>query len=161
MVGTPGNTIAPRKARKAPAQAKPALQPTEPVHALARSRATNDPSGYIIPVDGRSLAARRFRDIVTSLIMDVSGGVDLPAPKLAIVRRAAHLIVWAELAEAEFASGKQLDIGAYTTAANSLRRLLADLGLERRAKPVESLSDIVASIVAKREVPSSDEAAND
>lgn len=32
------------------------------------------------------------------------------------------------------ARGEDLDIAAFTTATNALRRLLADLGLERRAK---------------------------
>ena len=34
------------------------------------------------------------------------------------------------------AAGGAVDIGAYTTGVNALRRLLCDLGLERRARDV-------------------------
>jgi hypothetical protein len=44
--------------------------------------------------------------------------------------------VWCEQEEAVLAGGGKFNIGEYTTAANSLRRLLADLGLERRMKDI-------------------------
>jgi hypothetical protein len=53
-----------------------------------------------------------------------------------IARRAATLAVWCEQEEAVLAGGGKFNIGEYTTAANSLRRLLADLGLERRMKDI-------------------------
>jgi hypothetical protein len=44
--------------------------------------------------------------------------------------------VWCEQAEAEAAGGNPLNIGEYATATNTLRRLLADLGLERRMRDI-------------------------
>lgn len=89
----------------------------------------------ILPgVDGRSTMARRYRELVTSMANDLGG--DLPIAKQAVVNRAATLIVWAEQAEAEFANNGELDTQTYTTAINSLRRLLADLGLDRQAKDI-------------------------
>ena len=38
--------------------------------------------------------------------------------------------------EAEAAGGKSLNIGEYATATNTLRRLLLDLGLERRMRDI-------------------------
>ena len=49
----------------------------------------------------------------------------------AIVRRAASLCVCCEAVEVRLAAGEAIDIAPYTTAANSLRRLLVDIGLER------------------------------
>jgi hypothetical protein len=53
-----------------------------------------------------------------------------------IIRRATQLAVWCEQAEAEAAAGGALDLANYCTATNSLRRLLLDLGLERRMRDI-------------------------
>ena len=99
----------------------------------------------ILPgVDGRSAGARRYREIVHQLESDAGG--DPSGAQQAIIRRAATLAVWCEQAEAAFANGADLDIAAFTTATNSLRRLLADLGLERKAKDITpSLSQYIAA----------------
>ena len=46
------------------------------------------------------------------------------------------LALWCEAAEAEAAGGKELDLATYCTATNTLRRLLLDIGLERRMRDV-------------------------
>jgi hypothetical protein len=47
-------------------------------------------------------------------------------------------------------AGGVLDLAEFTTAANSLRRLLSDLGLERRARDITpSLSQYLTSGLAK------------
>ena len=97
-------------------------------------------------VDGRSTMARRYRELVGSMSDDLGG--DLPAAKQAIVNRAATLIAWAEQAEAEFARTGAMDVQTFTTATNALRRLLADIGLERQAKDV---TPTLAEYLAKRE----------
>lgn len=100
----------------------------------ARSRVTNgsvfDPS----KVDGRSALARRYRDILSEMIRDLGG--DPSAAQDAIARRAATLCVWCEQAEATMASGGEINISEFSTTANAMRRLLVDLGLERRARDV-------------------------
>ena len=109
--------------RKAIASAKPA----------ARSRVGNGRA--ILPdVDGRSSEMRRYRDILAQLVADMGG--DPSEAQTIIARRAATLAVWCEGCEAAMANGGELDIAAFTTASNALRRLLADLGLERRVKDV-------------------------
>jgi hypothetical protein len=99
-----------------------------------RSRITNGSTFDPSKVDGRSTAARRYRDILTELISDLGG--DATGAQNAIARRAAALCVSCEQAEAEMIAGLKIDIGEFTTAANSLRRLLCDLGLERKAKDI-------------------------
>lgn len=85
-------------------------------------------------VDGRSTSARRFKEIIATLSADLGG--DLTEAQKAIAARAATLAVWCEQAETDFANGKDFDVATYSTTANAMRRLLADLGLERRARDV-------------------------
>ena len=85
-------------------------------------------------VDGRSTAARRFKEIVSTLFSDLGG--DPTEAQKAIASRAATLAVWCEQAETDFANGQSFDVATYATSANAMRRLLADLGLERRSKDI-------------------------
>ena len=85
-------------------------------------------------VDGRSMMARRFAEIVTGIEADLGG--DLTEAQKHLVARAATLACWAEEREAELARGEEFDAAQYATIANAQRRLLNDLGLERRARDV-------------------------
>jgi hypothetical protein len=100
----------------------------------ARSRVSNGKDLFLDGVDGRSVIARRYRDILSQLTSDIGG--DPSEAQSIIIRRATQLAVWCEQAEAEAAGGKPLNIGEYATATNTLRRLLLDLGLERRMRDV-------------------------
>lgn len=105
-----------------------------------RSRVSNGKSLFLDTVDGRSALARRYRDILAQLVSDLGG--DPSEAQSLIARRAATLAVWCEQAEAQLAGGDSLNIGEFTTAVNTMRRLLNDLGLERRMR------DITPSIAA-------------
>ena len=96
--------------------------------------------------DHRTARMRRFRDLIGMHTSDLGGEDACSAAELSIVRRAALLTLELEVMEGRFeqageASLKQLD--AYQRAANSLRRLLQTLGLQRRAKDVTSLGEIL------------------
>jgi hypothetical protein len=93
-------------------------------------------NALFLDVDERGPIARRFREVLAQIIADIGGVENVTEAQTAIARRAVTLIIWCESIEAELAAGKALDVGEYSTAANSLRRLLADLGLERRARDV-------------------------
>lgn len=96
-------------------------------------------------VDMRTHGGRRFKELCADLVDHLC---DTPtAPQLAIIRRAAALAVWCEQAEAEQAQGGDFDVASYTTAANTMRRLLSDLGLERKARDV---TPDLASYIAGR-----------
>jgi hypothetical protein len=99
-------------------------------------------------VDGRTHGGRRYKEICADL-SDHLGG-DVTAAQEAIIRRAAALAIWCEAQEAAQAQGDDLDIAAFTTASNALRRLLADLGLERRARDV---TPDLASYIAGKAAP--------
>jgi hypothetical protein len=92
-------------------------------------------AGYALSgVDGRSLVARRFREIYTGIESDLGG--DLTEAQRHLIARAAVMGLWCEQREAELAEGADFDAGAYATIANAQRRLLSDLGLHRQARNI-------------------------
>ena len=89
--------------------------------------------------DHRTSRMRRFRDLIVTHVGDLGGEDACSAAELSLIRRASLLTLELEVLESKFeqegeASLKQLD--AYQRTANSLRRLLQTLGLQRRAKDV-------------------------
>ncbi len=99
-------------------------------------------------VDGRSQMARRFREIVTGIESDLGG--ELTEAQSQLVARSATLAIWCEEREGELATGAQFDAGQYATISNSLRRLLSDLGLERRMRDLTpSLDQYLAGRTAQ------------
>jgi hypothetical protein len=103
-----------------------------------RSRMSNG-SAVLPGVDGRSTWARRLRDLISLHLSDLGGDGAVSEAEKSIVRRVATLTVELERMESVFAlAGEALpeQIGLYQRTANSLRRLLESVGLERRAKNV-------------------------
>lgn len=96
-------------------------------------------------VDGRSMMARRFREITTGIESDLGG--DLTEAQKHLTARAACLACWCEEREADLANGLDFDVLQYSTVSNAMRRLLSDLGLERRARDVTP--DLQAYIAGK------------
>jgi hypothetical protein len=99
-------------------------------------------SAMLAGVDGRSHGGRRYREVCADLVQHLGG--DATAPQEAIIRRAAALIIWLEAQETAQATTGDLDIASYSSATNVLRRLLSDLGLQRKTRDVTpSLSDYI------------------
>ena len=99
-------------------------------------------------VDGRSLVARRFREIYCNIEADLGG--DLTEAQRHLIARAATLALWCEERETELAAGGEFDAASYATISNALRRLLADLGLKRRMKDA---TPTLAQFLADRAQP--------
>lgn len=112
----------------------------------ARTRAGNG-SVVLNNVDGRSIVFRRYREILASLVSDMGG--DPSEAQEQIARRAASLAIWCESQDEGAANGNPIDVAAYTTASNSLRRLLESLGLERKARNV---TPTIAEYAARKAV---------
>lgn len=83
-------------------------------------------------LDQRTGAAKRVRELAGAITSDLGG--DITAAQSVLVQRASIMAAIIEDQEARFARGEPIDIGPYTTLVNSLRRVLADLGLKRIAK---------------------------
>ena len=96
-------------------------------------------------VDGRSMMARRFREITAGIENDLGG--DLTEAQRHLVARAATLACWCEERESELAQGQDFDALQYSTVSNALRRLLSDLGLQRVARDVTP--DLASYIAGK------------
>jgi hypothetical protein len=99
----------------------------------ARSRVGNG-KALLAGIDQRSLAYREYQDTVADLVHHLG---NLPTvTEQAMVEEAAGLIVWCRQERLKLLQGLKFEIGPYTTAVNSLRRLLVDLGLEARLHDV-------------------------
>jgi hypothetical protein len=65
------------------------------------------------------------------------GGSDcVTAVEKALLEEAAGMIVWCRQARAALLNGREFSVGDYAKAVNCLRRLLDDIGQERRLKDV-------------------------
>ncbi|MDG4670232.1 hypothetical protein P9A16_03805 [Shinella sp. 838] len=91
---------------------------------------TGNGNTLLAGIDQRTAGARRYREVYTALLAEVTRLSRQPTPQEELVaRRAALLSLWCETAETEMASGISVDINSFTAATNTLRRCLADLGL--------------------------------
>jgi hypothetical protein len=108
-----------------------------------RSRVTNGHA--LLPsqlgVDGRSAWVRRCKDLITDHLSDLGGQDNCSVAERSIVRRAAVITTELEMLEAKFAiagHATNADLETYQRTANTLRRLLVSLGLQRRVLDVTS-----------------------
>lgn len=122
--------------------ASPKLEVRKP---QARSRLTNGKD--ILPgVDGRSIVARRYHDLVAALVTDAGGAGRVGEVKAQLIRRFAALAVQAEAMEAQLALGQPIDLGEHALISSTLVRLASRLGIERRARDITPhLRDYLAS----------------
>lgn len=107
-----------------------------------RSRASNRPLD-LVGGDKRSAAARRFRDLCADLASD-AGGIELMSTvRQQLVRRFAGASVLLERLDEQIAQGRAVDVAEYSTLVSTIVRLAQRLGLNRRARRVETLDDIL------------------
>jgi hypothetical protein len=132
-------------ARRKPTGSKPAA-PRKPE---AKSRVSNGRD--VLPnVDGRSLIARRYRDIASAILLD-QGGIDqCSEQRQQLIRRFAACSVISEQAEAALARGEKIDISEHSLLCSTLTRLAQRIGIDRIAKNIPSVSDYIASLQHKQ-----------
>ncbi len=105
-----------------------------------RSRVTNGSSLFTGDVDGRTAAAKRFRDVLAEIVSDLGGADLLSEGQRQLARRAAMMSVEAERMEAEAIATGAIDLDAYGTLADRLSRLFARIGLRRVPRAIGPLS---------------------
>jgi hypothetical protein len=83
--------------------------------------------------DGRTVWARRLRDLIALMTIDAGGDDLLTEGQRALIRRAAVLTVECERMEVKFANddGTPKMLEEYGRATNTLRRTLETVGLRR------------------------------
>jgi hypothetical protein len=101
----------------------------------ARSRVGTGRSMWFVGVDGRSVVARRYREVFATLLSELPRSPT--QAQIQIARRATLLCVEAETMEANLVAGRAVDIGLYSVMSNTLRRLLADLRTQISAVDAE------------------------
>jgi hypothetical protein len=103
--------------------------------AQARSRLSNGRD--VLPdVDGRSVVARRYRDIIGAVVSDQGGAEHLSEARLQLIRRFSAASVLAEQMEARLARGEQINIQEYSLLVSTMVRVAQRIGIERRARNV-------------------------
>lgn len=115
------------------------INQTTPRKPFARTRVTNGVA--LLPeVDGRSMWARRVRDVLALHVQDLGGASAVTEGQLSLCRRAAVLTVELETLEQTFATdgaASQRGLDLYTRTTGHLHRLLSTLGLKRKeVKPL-------------------------
>ena len=83
--------------------------PITPRPLTVRSALTNDPLA-LRGVDGRSMAARRYRDVAIALADDLGGQDKLAEPAKILVRQAAALTIQAEALQSKIIAGDEVDL---------------------------------------------------
>ena len=116
-----------------------------------RSAVTNDPL-FLRGVDGRSVAARRYRDLAISLADDCGGADKISEPTKILIRQAASLTVQCEQLQSKIVAGEDIDLAQLVRLSNVLGRTLQRLGLKKpKAKPTSPLAEHFSRPPAPRE----------
>jgi hypothetical protein len=126
-------------------------------HPKSRRRATGKIVRRSAVANGQRLIAgasknsaeyRQYADVVSDLVDHLG---DATVVQRAICEEAAGLVVWCRNARLQLLQGDPtFNIGQYTTATNALRRLLDDIGQERRMKDVTRTIDDFKRDIAER-----------
>lgn len=116
---------------------------TEALPPRQRSAVTNGRRKFI-DGDGRSAWSRRYRDLISAHVSDITAGMQPSAGQLSLIRRASAIEIELEKMEGQLAQGLEIDFDLFSRATGHLRRVLETLGLERRPRDVgPTLSDIL------------------
>ena len=95
-------------------------------------------------LDGRTVAAKRARELIESIEVDLGGSDSLSEGTKQLVQRAAVLGTYVESCEAQWLAGKAVDLTNYLAAINAQRRVLATIGLQRVPRDVTPTLDEIA-----------------
>jgi hypothetical protein len=131
MTATAISSAARRRAVALPSRQKSAVSNGKRLHVVA-------------PGDTRW--ARRFRDVLTQIIADLSGPEGLSEGQRQLARRAATLCIMCEKLEGEAAAGRDIDLEVFGKLTDRLGRCFLRLGLKRQQRDVTataSLHDIM------------------
>src|ERR1700722_7312700 len=113
-----------------------------------RSASPNDPL-MLRGGDGRSMVARRYRDVAIALADDLGGQDKLSEPSKILVRQAAALTVQVEGLQTKIVSGGGVNLAQLTRLSNVLGRTLQRLGLKKAASKSTKLT--VPEYLAQRD----------
>ncbi len=123
-----------------------AIPPLTKPSRSTRSRITNGSTLHLGYVDGRTEAARRFRDVLSEIASDLGGSESLSEAQRQLARRAAMMSVQCETLEAKSIAGEEIDLDLYGALSDRIGRAFTRLGIKRAARNVTpDLRDYIRS----------------
>lgn len=108
-------------------------------------------------LDKRTVLGRAVLERYQSVLSDLGGEDALTTIKRSLVRRFTWFEVMIEGMECRAAAGEGVDIGAWTQLTNSWLGIARMLGLERQARPLRTLRDVMAEPPSYAREPPADE----
>lgn len=101
----------------------------------ARAQVSN--GSVVLPnVDGRSVVARRYRDITAAIVADQGGADNCAEARIQLIRRFSATAVIAEQIEARLAQGEPINVAEHALMCSVLARLASRIGIDRRAREI-------------------------
>jgi hypothetical protein len=101
-------------------------------------------------VDARCTLARRFRDIVSAIVVDQGGEDRCSESRKQLIRRFAAAAVLAEQMESKLVNGEEINISEHAQLCSSLVRICQRIGINRRLKNITpALPDYLEDTAAK------------
>lgn len=101
-----------------------------------KAAATNTPQ-RIAGVDGRTAAARRFRDLVDDLTTKAGGAGALAPLERALIRQAAALMLRTEQLQASIVRGDTIDDDKLVRVSGEARRVISSLKGQQRGDDID------------------------
>lgn len=116
------------------------------------------PKLALATLDGRTLPARRAREVADAIERDLGGPDQLSYGERILLERAAVLTAIIEGDEAEWFAGKTIDFPILVMLHNAQRRALQAIGLKRVPRDVSppTLAEIAAEIERERDAAGDD-----
>src|SRR5262245_12948148 len=136
----PNNAPRRRRARgRANGRGEPGASVTPPLAPLTRrSGVTTGKRLFMALRDRNSVWSRRLADLIALHVSDLGGSDAISEAEKVLVRRAAMLSLQLEMMEQKWAANggaaSAKELALYARATGNLRRVLRDLGLQRRQK---------------------------
>jgi hypothetical protein len=119
---------------------RPVYTPAADLKSHGRSRVSN--GADILPdCDGRSVIARRYRDISSAIVQDQGGPEHCSESRLQLIRRFAACAVLAEQMESRLANGEEINIAEHCQLSSTMVRIAHRIGIERIPRDAGTLDN--------------------
>lgn len=99
---------------------------------------------------------RRLADLMSQHVQDLGGTDNISQSEHVLIRRCAVLTLQLEMMEKRWADANEGEasadqINTYQRVANSLHRILAGLGLQRRSRDITTLGDVLRADLRRQQ----------
>ena len=105
-------------------------------------------------LDGRTKASKQFDAIAQGIADDIKGSGELSTIQLHLVEAFAGCAIIINAINAQLLSGGAIDVTEHSQAASTLVRLASRLGLHRRRRDANDLTEHIARLEADAEAAS-------